>query len=143
MKILGSVLSNILAGIVGVFSLASFMRAANQGAGGPEPEKQSAGADRDSRAAGGADRNPEPSDPYYLPLPQHGEPLRPGWGRPDPEVVARPTYWPMVFGLGIAFFMWGLISNLFVLGLGLFFLLVGLVGWVLDLVAEFSEPGRL
>jgi hypothetical protein len=130
MKILGSVLSKVLAGIVGIFSLGFFMRSASQAAGGLESGRKPAVAGNREQGA---------ADPYDLPLPQHGEPMRPGWGRPDPEVVARPTYWPMVFGLGIAFFMWGLISNLFVLGLGLFLLIVGLVGWILDLVAEFGE----
>ena len=127
MKIIGSVLSKLLAGIVGLFSLASYMRAANQAAGGFK--EQPAATERDYREV----------NPYSLPLPQHGEPLRPGWSRPAPEVVPRPTDWPMVFALGIAFFMWGLISNLFVLGLGLFLLLTGLVGWILDLVDEFAE----
>jgi len=130
MKIIGSVLLKILAGIVGIFGMAFFMRSANQAAGGAEPGQQPAVAGNREQGA---------ADPYYLPLPQHGEPMRPGWGRPDPEVVARPTYWPMVFGLGIAFFMWGLISTLPVLGLGLFLLIVGMVGWILDLVAEFGE----
>jgi hypothetical protein len=130
MKIIGSVLLKILAGIVGIFGMAFFMRSANQAAGGSEPGQQPAVAGNREQGA---------ADPYYLPLPQHGEPMRPGWGRPDPEVVARPTYWPMVFGLGIAFFMWGLISTLPVLGLGLFLLIVGMVGWILDLVAEFGE----
>jgi hypothetical protein len=130
MRIIGSVLSKVLAGIVGIFSLAFFMRSANQATGGSEPGQKPA-------VAGNPEQ--EAADPYYLPLPQHGEPMRPGWGRPDPEVVARPTYWPMVFGLGIAFFMWGLISTLPVLGLGLFLLIVGMVGWILDLVAEFGE----
>jgi len=129
MKFLGSVLSKVLGAIAGLFSLAFFTRAAGQAAGGSEPgQKPAIAGNREQRTA----------DPYDLSLPQHGEPMRPGWGRPDPEVVARPTYWPMVFGLGIAFFMWGLISNLFVLGLGLFLLIVGLVGWILDLVGEFS-----
>lgn len=130
MRIIGAVLSKVLAGIVGIFSLAFFTHAASQASGGSEPGQQPAVAGNRDAAA---------TDPYYLSLPQHGEPMRPGWSRPDPEVVARPTYWPMVFGLGIAFFMWGLISNLFVIGLGLFLLLIGLVGWIMDLVSEFSE----
>ena len=131
MKILGSVLSKLLGGAVGLFSLVFFTRAANQAAGGAEPRQPSAAAVEQERRA---------ADPYYLSLPQHGEPMRAGWGRPDPEVVARPTYWPMVFGLGIAFFMWGLISNLFVIGLGIFLVLIGLVGWIMDLVSEFGGP---
>jgi hypothetical protein len=71
--------------------------------------------------------------------PLHGEPLRDGWSIPGPERIPHPTYWPMIFGLGIAFFMWGLISNLFVLGLGFTLLVIGLVGWIADLLTEFSD----
>jgi len=71
--------------------------------------------------------------------PKPGEPLREGWSRPAPEKLPHPTYWPMIFGLGIAFFMWGLISNLFVLGTGFTLLVIGFTGWIADLLTEFSE----
>jgi hypothetical protein len=45
----------------------------------------------------------------------------------------------MIFGLGIAFFMWGIISNLFVLGLGFTLLVIGVIGWIADLLTEFSD----
>lgn len=130
MKIIVSVLSKLLAGIAGIFSLTFFTRKASEAASEAAPEG--------AHSTGERDREQGAATTSSLPLPRHGEPMRPGWNRPAPEVVPRPTYWPMVFGLGITFFMWGLISNLFVLGLGIFLLMVGLVGWILDLVGEFG-----
>src|SRR5579871_6958172 len=98
MKFLVNILSKLAVLLAGIFSLAFFAHAAN------EPE----------RAA------PGPHDRPASSRPEPGEPLRPGWSRPAPDKMPSPTYWPMVFALGIAFFMWGLIANLFVLGLGFF-----------------------
>jgi hypothetical protein len=64
---------------------------------------------------------------------------RPGWSRPKPEVIPEPTYWPAVFGLGIAFLMWGFISNIFVWGMGFILIAVALVGWIGDLRNEFRS----
>lgn len=63
--------------------------------------------------------------------------LRPGWSRPKPERIPEPTFWPATFGLGIAFLMWGFISNIFVWGLGFILLVVAIVGWIGDLRNEF------
>lgn len=65
--------------------------------------------------------------------------LRPGWSRPKPEVIPEPTYWPATFGLGIAFLMWGFISNIFVWGMGFILLAVAIVGWIGDLRNEFRS----
>lgn len=61
-----------------------------------------------------------------------------GWSKPKPEVIPEPTYWPAVFGLGLAFLMWGFISNIFVWGMGFILLVVAIVGWIGDLRNEFS-----
>jgi hypothetical protein len=44
-----------------------------------------------------------------------------------------------VFGLGLTFIMWGIISNIFLLCFGLIITTIGLVYWVLDLRHEYSE----
>ena len=71
--------------------------------------------------------------------PAHGAALKPGWSRPKPEKIPPPTYWPAVFGLGLTFIMWGIISNIFLLCFGLIITAIGLVYWVLDLRHEYSE----
>jgi hypothetical protein len=71
--------------------------------------------------------------------PAHGAALRPGWSTPKPEKIPPPTYWPAVFGLGLTFVMWGVISNIFLLCFGLIITTIGLVYWVLDLRHEYSE----
>jgi hypothetical protein len=81
---------------------------------------------------------PRPASPGGT-QPAHGAALKPGWSRPKPEKIPPPTYWPAVFGLGLTFIMWGVISNIFLLCFGLIITAIGLVYWVLDLRHEYSE----
>ncbi len=62
----------------------------------------------------------------------HGpiEELRPGWSRPRPEHVPRPTYWPAVTAFGIALIGWGLVMSLIVSGMGVVLVIAGIVGWI-------------
>lgn len=62
----------------------------------------------------------------------HGE-LRPGWSRPKPEHVPRPTYWPAVLAFGVTFMFWGLISTLIISAIGLVIFAIGLAGWIGEL----------
>jgi hypothetical protein len=64
--------------------------------------------------------------------------LRLGWSRPKPEKIPEPTYWPATLALGIAFIMWGIISNIFVFGMGLILFVTGMAGWIGDLLHEFE-----
>src|SRR5579885_1886645 len=64
--------------------------------------------------------------------------LRLGWSRPKPEKIPEPTYWPATVGLGIAFIMWGIISNIFVFGMGFILFVTGVAGWIGDLLHEFE-----
>lgn len=64
--------------------------------------------------------------------------LRLGWSRPKPEKIPEPTYWPATVGLGIAFIMWGIISNIFVFGMGFILFVTGIAGWIGDLLHEFE-----
>lgn len=64
----------------------------------------------------------------------HGhEELRPGWSRPKPEHVPRPTYWPAVLAFGVTFLFWGLISSPIVAAVGLTIGAIGLAGWIGEL----------
>ena len=87
---------------------------------------------------GVASATPRPASPGGT-QPAHGAALKPGWSRPKPEKIPPPTYWPAVFGLGLTFVMWGVISNIFLLCFGLIITTIGLVYWVLDLRHEYSE----
>ena len=87
---------------------------------------------------GVASAAPRPASPGGT-QPAHGAALKPGWSRPKPEKIPPPTYWPAVFGLGLTFIMWGVISNIFLLCFGLIITAIGLVYWVLDLRHEYSE----
>lgn len=68
----------------------------------------------------------------------HQRRLRLGWSRPKPETIPEPTYWPATIALGIAFIMWGIISNIFVFGMGLILFVTGMAGWIGDLLHEFK-----
>lgn len=61
---------------------------------------------------------------------------RPGWNKPKPEKTPAPTYWPFIFALGIMFLAWGIIANIFIVGMGLILFAIGLVGWIGDLLHE-------
>lgn len=61
------------------------------------------------------------------------EELRPGWSRPKPEHVPRPTYWPAVLAFGITFLFWGLISTPIIAAIGLAIGAIGLAGWIAEL----------
>lgn len=59
-----------------------------------------------------------------------------GWSPASPQKLIKPTYWPFVFGLGIAFLLGGIPTDFMVSGVGLFIFVFGLVGWVRDLLDE-------
>ena len=56
--------------------------------------------------------------------------LRPGWNRPKPEHVPRPTYWPAVLALGVTFLVWGLITTYIISAVGLVLFVIALAGWI-------------
>ncbi len=60
----------------------------------------------------------------------------PGWVRARPEKTPRPTYWPVVLALGVAFLFWGLVNDIFIIGLGVIFFLMGAAGWIGELRHE-------
>jgi hypothetical protein len=123
MRNLFSLLCTMLASSAAALGMAAMARKYSE----PSPDRgvESAGA-------------PLPASPGGT-QPAHGATLKPGWSRPKPEKIPPPTYWPAVFGLGLTFIMWGVISNIFLLCFGLIITAIGLVYWVLDLRHEYSE----
>lgn len=67
---------------------------------------------------------------------QPGEPSRQGWTRPRPDVIPRPTYWPMVAALAVTFIFWGMITTIFFGALGIILLIIAASGWIWELVHE-------
>ena len=59
-----------------------------------------------------------------------GVELPPGWSRPKPEHVPRPTYWPSVAALGITFLFWGFVTTWIISVIGLILFALGLAGWI-------------
>ena len=136
-----SFVGKFLAGLAATLGLAAVARKYTE----PPPEGFTPGsAPPDGHASAGTspDGSGAPVAPLAsAPVAEHmqGE-YRPrlGWSKPKPEVIPEPTYWPSIFGLGLAFLMWGFISNIFVWGMGFILLVVAIVGWIGDLRNEFS-----
>jgi hypothetical protein len=62
--------------------------------------------------------------------------LRPGWSRPKPDAIPRPTVWPSALALGTMFFAWGLIASPIILVVGLVLFGVSLGGWISEIRHE-------
>lgn len=60
--------------------------------------------------------------------------LLPGWKKPLPERLARPTYWPAMLALGMTLALLGAVTLLPVTIVGLGLGAVALIGWIGDLV---------
>jgi hypothetical protein len=71
--------------------------------------------------------------------PREPEPLRPGWSRPLPEHMVKPTYWPMVVAFGIALLLWGVVSSPIISAIGLFFFILGMANWIGELRRDARE----
>jgi hypothetical protein len=137
MRNLFALLLRMLASIAAALGLAAVARKYSEPPPG-QPE------DRRRTADDGRSTAPLPPSASRLPpaggtQPEHGAALKPGWSRPKPEKIPPPTYWPAVFGFGLTFIMWGIISNIYLLCFGLIVAIIGLVYWVLDLRHEYSE----
>ena len=62
----------------------------------------------------------------------NSEPLEKGradWNQPKPEILPRPTFWPLVVAFGIVLVPFGIVTTLIISGVGLVILALGLAGW--------------
>jgi cytochrome c oxidase subunit 1 len=50
--------------------------------------------------------------------------------------MPSPSYWPVVAALGLPIIAYGLIFNMWLVGLGVVVVLVGFYGWILEPSAE-------
>ncbi len=53
--------------------------------------------------------------------------------KPLPEHLVKPTYWPQVLALSIAFLLWGVIDNLIISYIGLVLFILALANWIREL----------
>ncbi len=91
-----------------------------------------------------ADRRDNPQADGVAPMEQRVTPaphghrgeLHPGWARPRPEHIPRPTYWPAVMGIGITMIGWGLITTPLISLVGLLLLGISLWAWIGEMLHE-------
>ncbi len=69
-------------------------------------------------------------------------PLKPGWSRPQPAVLPRPTYWPVVMALGITFVAWGILTTWIITAVGALLFVLALVGWIGEIKHEQREKSE-
>jgi hypothetical protein len=50
-----------------------------------------------------------------------------------PQEIPESTLWPIVMAFGVIFLFWGLITTLFISGIGLIAMAVAVSGWIGDL----------
>jgi hypothetical protein len=62
--------------------------------------------------------------------------LPPGWKRPLPERLARPTYWPAMLAFGMTVALLGPVTNMAITVVGLLLGAVSLVGWIGEILHE-------
>jgi hypothetical protein len=55
------------------------------------------------------------------------------WHKPKPEVLAPPTYWPIIFAVGITLLAWGAVTALPLSLLGLGICVVAVIKWIGDI----------
>ncbi|WEK21577.1 MAG: hypothetical protein P0Y49_10555 [Candidatus Pedobacter colombiensis] len=54
----------------------------------------------------------------------------PNWEKAKPEILPEPTYWPFFLAMGLAFMLWGLLTNWVILLAGSLVFIVALIGWI-------------
>ena len=62
--------------------------------------------------------------------------LPPGWKKPLPETLSRPTFWPAMLALGINLILLGVVTQIVVGCAGLLLAVAALAGWVAEIFHE-------
>lgn len=57
----------------------------------------------------------------------------------DPQVIPKPTIWPVTTAFGVMFLFWGLIASLGLIIPGILITGIGVAGWVSDLKPDNNE----
>jgi hypothetical protein len=58
------------------------------------------------------------------------------WSVPKPAHIPRPTWWPAAMALAITFLLWGTVTSLVVVAVGLALFVVALGGWIREMRHE-------
>ena len=66
--------------------------------------------------------------------------LRPGWNQPRPEKQPEPTAWPAALALATTLMLWGLVSSLIIIGVGVALFVAALAGWIGNIRHERKQP---
>jgi hypothetical protein len=61
---------------------------------------------------------------------------RDNWSAPRPEILPRPTPWPMVVAFGACLLAWGVVTSWIISGVGLIAFVIGIRGWIVELRDE-------
>jgi hypothetical protein len=62
-----------------------------------------------------------------------------GWSVPKPDVMPRPTYWPVIMAAGITLILFGMVTQLAISAVGLTIVAVALAGWIREILHEGPE----
>jgi hypothetical protein len=58
---------------------------------------------------------------------------------PKPANLPQPTYWPAIMAIAVCFGLWGVLTSVWLIGVGLVGTVVAAVGWIGDLRDEADE----
>jgi len=61
--------------------------------------------------------------------------------QPKPEVLAEPTYWPLVLAAGITLLAWGVVTSYVLSVLGGGMTTVAVIKWIADIRREQQRAG--
>lgn len=61
---------------------------------------------------------------------------RDGWSVPRPERIPRPTYWPAIMALAIAFMLFGVVTSWIFSGTGAVMFVLSLGKWIGELIRD-------
>ena len=110
----------------------------------PSPTPEETGLASEQEQAQAQARNPappinpippkiiSPASPQILPAAK----VKPGWFSLPSENLPRPTYWPVVLGLGLIFGVFGVVTSFVFSLVGILLFILGLAGWIGDMWNE-------
>jgi len=52
------------------------------------------------------------------------------WSEARPKIIPQPTAWPAGMAFGITLFIWGFVTSIVLVLVGLTVMVVSLVGWI-------------
>lgn len=58
------------------------------------------------------------------------------WGEARPAIIPRPTIWPAGVAFGTTLLMWGLVTSMVLILVGLGVLVISVIGWIGELRHE-------